>query len=506
MSDAYYDLEDRIEAALVDVAHQTFSSITRAALHYRVKPRTLQKRVKGGASKTTRYSTNTRLTRAQESSLCEYVDLLDSWDVQARVPHIRGAAEYLLAQTTDPSNPPPPLGPDWVTRFLERHPEYKKRRQQPLSVARKDSYDLETIQIYFQRLRKACEDYGIQEEDIWNMDESGFRVRCGIAHMVITRHVCKKLYMKDPGCRDFVTSVECINPQGRVIPPLLILRGASVLDKFAINNRLPGNYLLGTSESGYNNDKIILDWIKHFDLYSSKGQFGAKRLLILDGAESHFTMPFWQYCTAYDIVLFVLPPNATSWAQPLDVGCFQPLKHYHAEAVDASIRAGVEAFDRLDFLDAIPAIRALAFKPTTVRSAFVKTGIVPWNPNAVLDKIREKIRHHRRTPSPEPVEEQDRLEITPHKPKELVRYQNRMVRTSLNDPSYRIWQQRLSRGIEAQYHRSRLLQRDLAEVHSAKQRKQDTKRIGNTVAAKFGVITVDQVRINYVKRQGNEIQ
>ena len=81
-----------------------------------------------------------------------------------------------------------------------------------------------------------------------------------------------------------------------------------------------------------------------------------------------------------------------------------------------------------------------------------------------------------------------------------------MVRTSLNDPSYRVWQQRLSRGIEAQYHRSRLLQRDLAEVHSAKQRKADTKRIGNTIAAKFGVITVDQVRINYAKRQGNEMQ
>lgn len=392
-----------------------------------------------------------------------------------------------------------------MTRFLERHPKYKKRRQQPLSVQRKDSYDLETAEKYFSRLRRACQEHGIQEYDIWNMDESGFRVGCGIAHMVITRHHCKKLYMKDPECRDFVTSVECINPAGRVIPPLLILRGASVLDKWAIGNRLPGDYLLGHSESAYNNDKLILDWIKHFNEHSARGQVGAKRLLIFDGAESHFTMPFWRYCTNNNIVLFILPPNSTSWAQPLDVGCFQPLKHYHSEAVDASIRAGVENFDRLEFLDAIPAIRDLAFKPSTVRSAFVKTGIVPWNPNTILEKIRGRVNAQRRH-TPPPDDGQDGLEETPHKPLDLVRYQARLCFTPLNDPNYRRWQLKLSNGIKSQYERTRLVERDLAAVHKAEQRKKELRKIGNTVASRFGVMTVDMVRQNHAKRQVNEVK
>ena len=63
------------------------------------------------------------------------------------------------------------------------------------------------------------------------MDESGFRIGYRIAYIVITRHYCKKLYIKDPEYRDFITSVEYINLIGRVILPLLILRGASVLDK-----------------------------------------------------------------------------------------------------------------------------------------------------------------------------------------------------------------------------------------------------------------------------------
>ena len=63
------------------------------------------------------------------------------------------------------------------------------------------------------------------------MDESGFRIKYRIAYIIITRHHYKKLYIKDPECRDFITSVEYINLIGKVIPPLLILKGASVLDK-----------------------------------------------------------------------------------------------------------------------------------------------------------------------------------------------------------------------------------------------------------------------------------
>ena len=46
------------------------------------------------------------------------------------------------------------------------------------------------------------------------------------------------------------------------------------------------------------------------------------------------------------------PPHSTHLTQPLDVGVFQPMKHYHAEAVDNAIRLGDVDFNRLDFLAA----------------------------------------------------------------------------------------------------------------------------------------------------------
>jgi len=58
--------------------------------------------------------------------------------------------------------------------------------------------------------------------------------------------------------------------------------------------------------------------------------------------------------------------------QPLDVVVFQPLKHYHAEAVEAAIRMGCGDFDKVEFLDKIDSIRQQTFQPSTIASAKCK--------------------------------------------------------------------------------------------------------------------------------------
>ena len=86
--------------------------------------------------------------------------------------------------------------------------------------------------------------------------------------------------------------------------------------------------------TGYSNDEISLDWLKHFEKHSAKTSISAKRLLIVDGHGSHHTKQFIQYCEDHSIIPFGMPPNLTHLLQPLDVVVFQPLKHYHAKALD----------------------------------------------------------------------------------------------------------------------------------------------------------------------------
>lgn len=45
---------------------------------------------------------------------------------------------------------------------------------------------------------------GITDADVWNMDETWFRVGCGIAHWVITIDAEKKLLLSDQHNREFL--------------------------------------------------------------------------------------------------------------------------------------------------------------------------------------------------------------------------------------------------------------------------------------------------------------
>ena len=321
MSNEYFDQEERIEQALEDLANGDFPDTTKAAVWHDIKPRLLQRRVQGAGSRSTREPTNQRLTKDQERSLCEYVDTLDDLHVQIRIPYIRGAAEFIRLIGAPASAPHKPLGPNWVTKFLAQHPEYRIRRQQPIASQRLDSYDINVVITHFKRFKQKRDELGVVDGDIWNMDETGFRIGCGIAHMVVTRHVNRTLFLRDAENRDFITSIECISASGEVIPPHLVLKGNQVLHKWG-NTQIPNDYLVGYSESGYSNGDLALEWLQHFDYHSRKTRVGAWRMLIFDGSDTHFTKPFYDYCVQNMIQPFILPAKATSWAQPLDVGCF----------------------------------------------------------------------------------------------------------------------------------------------------------------------------------------
>lgn len=113
---------------------------------------------------------------------------------------------------------------------------------------------------------------------------------------------------------------------------------------------LDGEILLSTSPTGYSNDELALKWLQHRERHSRKTQFGVWRLLILDGYGLHLTYEFYEYTQKHRIELFTLPPHSTHLTQPPDVGCFQRYKHYHSEAIDATMRTGIPEFSKLDFL------------------------------------------------------------------------------------------------------------------------------------------------------------
>ena len=57
----------------------------------------------------------------------------------------------------------------------------------------------------------------------------------------------------------------------------------------------------------------------------------------MNNFKSHLIYKFHDYTLKNKIELFRLPAHSTYFSQSLDVGCFQPFKHYHSEAVDESV-------------------------------------------------------------------------------------------------------------------------------------------------------------------------
>lgn len=67
------------------------------------------------------------------------------------------------------------------------HPQYHKSSLQTIDVKQDASQDWGTIEAWFQRFAMLLEVHGIAECDVYNFDETGFRIGQGRNEMVIVK-------------------------------------------------------------------------------------------------------------------------------------------------------------------------------------------------------------------------------------------------------------------------------------------------------------------------------
>jgi hypothetical protein len=77
--------------------------------------------------------------------------------------------------------------------------------------------------------------------------------------------------------------------------------------------------------------------------------------------------------------VLMLPPHTTHKTQPLDVGCFGPLKASWTQRCEEHLELFNESIPRSNFVQEYLNVRDQAMTPELVRSAFRKTGIAPFN-------------------------------------------------------------------------------------------------------------------------------
>ncbi|KAF1925377.1 DDE-domain-containing protein, partial [Didymella exigua CBS 183.55] len=123
-----------------------------------------------------------------------------------------------------------------------------------------------------------------------------------------------------PGNREWVTAIAAINAAGWSVPPFLIFAG---------------QYHLSACDNGWTNNKLGVEWLKHFNAHTKTCVVGVRCLLVLDGHESHHSLEFQELCKENNIYTLCMPPHSSHLLQPLDVGCFSLLKRAYSREVES---------------------------------------------------------------------------------------------------------------------------------------------------------------------------
>jgi hypothetical protein len=186
------------------------------------------------------------------------------------------------------------------------------------------------------------------DEDVYNFDEIGFMMGKIMTQLVVTGSERRgRPKAIQPGDRKWVTVIQGINAAGWTIPPFLILPGKYHTSDWYIVEDTPQDWAIGTSDNGWTNNRLGVDWLKHFIEHTKNRAIGARRLLIFDGHESHHSIEFEDLCKENNIFTLCMPAHTSHLLQPLDVGCFSPLKKAYSRQVESLIQDHINHITKL---------------------------------------------------------------------------------------------------------------------------------------------------------------
>lgn len=270
----------------------------------------------------------------------------------------------------------------WWERFCLRHPEISLRTTSGLSYARAKGQNTEALCSYFDILEDTFNEHKLHDKPalVFNMDETGLPLS-----PAPPKGVCKK-GTKTPnsitsGDKSQITVIGCINAAGHCIPPMIIW-DRKTLHADMTKGELPGT-IYGLSSKGWVDQELFQIWFEHHFLrYAPPIR---PILLLMDGHSSHYCPDTVFLAAKEKVILFTLPPNTTHLTQPLDKGCYGPLKSAWREAChDYMVENPGKVVSRYSFCSvfAIAWLQAMSMK--NIIAGFKVTGIFPIDRNKLI--------------------------------------------------------------------------------------------------------------------------
>jgi hypothetical protein len=278
------------------------------------------------------------------------------------------------------------IGKYWLERFLRRHPEIEAKVGKTIDKQRALATNATGFNQHLDRFQQTKSRYHVRDGNIWNTDEKGFAIGLALGGTVICRASRRNPHLIHDGNRSWVTVVESISGDGRVLEPFVIYPAvAHYLGHHSnIEYEEHEDVTFGLSQSGYTDRELSNDWlIKHFEPRTRPAEgLQQHRILLLDGHSSHLeNFEFIDHSIRHNIHLICLPSHSTHVLQPLDVGIFSPLRQFYGQEVEDFTRANspYSSIGKGDFYPMLSRVRRRAFTEKNIKSAWRATGLIPFN-------------------------------------------------------------------------------------------------------------------------------
>jgi hypothetical protein len=424
--------------------------------------------------------------------IVQYILDLDSKGFPPRLYGVEDMANRLLAERNAGR-----VGTRWASNFIKRQPQLTTRFNRKYDYQRAKCEDPKLIGEWFALVRNTIAKYGIVDTDIYNFDETGFMMGVISTAMVVTSSERSgRAKAIQPGNREWVTVIQAVNALGWSLPPFVVVKGVYILLSWYDEFKLPKHWRLSVSDNGWTTNEIGLDWIKHFELHTQSRKVGGYRLLILDGHDSHHSTEFELFCQDHNIITLCMPPHSSHILQPLDVGCFSPLKKSYGTQIEGLMRGGQTHITKEDFFPAFQVAFQESMTVQNVQGGFRGTGITPFDPQRVLDTLPPCAK----TPTPPNSRPSTAQTWNPRTPKNATdaSQQSAFIKTRINyhqgsSPTKAIDAiDQFTKGSVAIMHEVALLRSRITELEEANERLSKRRKAKKTRLQKGGSLSVQE--------------
>jgi hypothetical protein len=190
-----------------------------------------------------------------------------------------------------------------------------------------------------------------------------------------------------------------------------------------------------------------------------------------------------------------MPAHASHLLQPLDIGCFGPLKKAYGREIEHLIRCSFAHISKTEFFPTFYAAFKATIIESNIRGGFRGAGLAPFGPENVISKSDVQLR------TPTPIEEAaepsapwvSKTPTTAIETESQPQYHTKRIRRHYSSSPESILEalQCLSKRTKAVMHKVTLLAVESKELRQANEILSRRRRVKRTRLQKEGAITVE---------------